>query len=52
MRLRDLTTFIFVLAAGLASAGTPPFAQKKANDPSTCPYCKGDPAVMKKAASK
>ncbi|HUR27133.1 MAG TPA: hypothetical protein VM509_03035 [Planctomycetota bacterium] len=37
-----------LLLAALPVAAESPAAQKK-NDPTTCPYCKGDPELMKKA---
>lgn len=49
MRLRKLLVLIFVLAAGICSAARAQSASQKKNDPATCPYCKNDPEVMKKA---
>ena len=36
-----------VLVAGALASGAAPV--QKSNDPASCPYCKGEPALMEKA---
>jgi len=46
----SVTTWIAALASAALLLAAPLLAtQEKANDPKTCPYCKGDPELMKKA---
>src|SRR5687767_9388940 len=47
--LRLLALLALLLATSVPAAASPWGDPQKKNDPATCPYCKNDPALMKKA---